>query len=176
MNGFSPALLSKSIVLRLLGTVVLLLGAQASIAKAVECSPDLALIKTDNGILRFQVEVADDPDERAQGLMYRKSLPDGHGMLFIYETPRPAAFWMRNTLIPLDMIFFDETGTIRHIHRNARPHDETPIPGAAEGDPEPDRLMVLEISGGEADRNNLAVGQQLAHPALPSDRAALTCD
>lgn len=161
---------------KLLCAFFILFGAQASFAQIIECAPDLALIKAEDRYLRFQVEVADDPQERAKGLMYRKDLPDGHGMLFIYETPRPASFWMRNTLIPLDLIFFDETGTIRHIHPNARPLDETPIPGAAPGDPNPKRLMVLEIAGGEAKRYGLAVGQKLAHPALPADRAALACD
>lgn len=96
-------------------------------------------------------------------------------MLFVYPEPQPVSFWMRNTLIPLDLIFFDETGVIRHIHRNARPLDETPIPGAAIGDPRPDRLMVLEIAGGEAARLGLAAGQQLAHPALDRAGAAWPC-
>ncbi len=53
--------------------------------------------------------------------MFRRNLPAGQGMLFVYPEPQPVSFWMRNTLIPLDLIFFDETGVIRHIHRNARP-------------------------------------------------------
>lgn len=156
--------------------IVCLLPAQAYFAQSLECSVDAALIKTDQGIARFQIEVADDPAERAKGLMYRKTLPAGQGMLFIYETPRPAAFWMRNTFIPLDMIFFDESGIIRHIHPNARPLDETPIQGATPDDPNPERLMVLEIAGGEAARNGLAVGQQLGHPGLPDEQSSVVCE
>ena len=63
-------------------------------------------------------------------------------MLFVYETPRPASFWMKDTLIPLDMLFFDAAGRLRHVHPQATPLDLTPIPGAAPGDPDPDRLIV----------------------------------
>lgn len=144
-------------------------------AVAVECGPDLAIVETDDGVVRFDVELADTAESRARGLMFREELPAGTGMLFIYESPQAVSFWMRNTLIPLDMVFLDRAGVIRHIHRNARPRDETPVPGAAAGDPDPERLMVLEIAGGEADRLGLAVGQPLAHPGFGAD-AALACD
>jgi cold shock protein len=81
------------------------------------------------GGARFAVEVADDRCRTvAQGLMFRESLAGG-GMLFVYESPRRAQFWMKNTLIPLDMIFADATGTVTRVHSNAIPHDETPIDG-----------------------------------------------
>lgn len=140
------------------------------------CKMDEARFQTDNGWLSVSVELADDPQERAQGLMFRRELDEGHGMLFVYEQPQPASFWMRNTLIPLDIIFMDATGTIRHIHENARPLDETPIPGAAIGDPDPLRLMVLEIGGGEARRLGLRPGQAMAHPLLPQEQAAIPCN
>ncbi|MBU2958714.1 DUF192 domain-containing protein [Paracoccus sp. C2R09] len=144
-------------------------------AGAVECTADSVVIGTASADVRISVEIADDAAERARGLMFRRQLDPDAGMLFIYESPQPVSFWMRNTLIPLDLIFIDMQGVIRHIHRNARPLDETPIPGAAVGDPSPDRLMVLEIGGGEADRHGLAVGQALAHPALGGD-ATFACD
>ncbi|TRW96856.1 DUF192 domain-containing protein [Paracoccus sp. M683] len=145
-------------------------------AQALGCDPQQAIFQTGQGPLAIAVELADDPQERAQGLMFRRDLPAKTGMLFIYDAPQPASFWMRNTLIPLDIIFMDATGTVRHIHRNARPLDETPIPGAAVGDPDPLRLFVLEIAGGEADRLGIKVGQAMAHPAVPADNAAISCD
>lgn len=145
-------------------------------ATAVVCRDDLASFALPDGrALTFEVEIADTVAARAQGLMYRRSLPAGEGMLFIYESPEPVSFWMRNTLIPLDLVFMDERGVIRHIHRNARPLDETPIPGASPLDPAPERLMVLEIAGGEAARLGLARGQAMAHPRLDPAFAAWPC-
>lgn len=144
-------------------------------AAAITCSPDRAIFQTEDGPVAFQVELADDEAERTQGLMFRKSLAPGSGMLFIYDTPRAVSFWMRNTYIPLDLVFLDQAGVIRHIHRNAVPLDETPIPGAAPGDPDPYRQMILEIAGGEARRLGLAVGQPMAHPRLDQDLAELPC-
>ena len=140
------------------------------------CADEVALIRTaPDRALAFSVELADTAETRAQGLMFRRDLPAGQGMLFIYPGPQPVSFWMRNTLIPLDMVFVDARGVIRHIHANARPLDETPIPGAAVGDPDPDRLMVLEIAGGEAARLGLQPGMVLAHPGLNAETAAWPC-
>lgn len=122
------------------------------------------------------VELADTPALRARGLMFRRSLPPGAGMLFIYEHPQPVAFWMRNTLIPLDMVFMDASGTIRLIHRGAQPRDETPILGHRPGDPDPNRQFVLELTAGDADRLMLREGMALAHPAIAPATAALPCD
>ncbi|WP_295045590.1 DUF192 domain-containing protein [uncultured Paracoccus sp.] len=141
----------------------------------ITCAPDQAIFQTGSGPVAVQVELADDDAERARGLMFRRTLPKGHGMLFVYGSPRPVSFWMRNTYIPLDLVFLDQSGVIRHIHRNARPLDETPIPGAAPGDPDPHRQMILEIGGGEARRLGLAVGQAMAHPRLHQDLAELPC-
>ena len=155
--------------------VVLSAAFAAPCAADILCSPDQAIFQTDGGPVAFQVELADDEAERAQGLMYRRTLARGSGMLFIYDTPRAVSFWMRNTYIPLDLVFLDQAGVIRHIHPNAVPLDETPIPGAAPGDPDPDRQMILEIGGGEAARMGLAVGQPMAHPRLHQDLAELPC-
>lgn len=149
--------------------------AEARAAPVVQCHEERVLLDTPGGVVELAVEIADTPASRATGLMYRQDLPRGQGMLFIYERPQRVSFWMRNTLIPLDMIFLDEAGVIRHIHRNARPLDETPIPGAATGDPDPERVMVLEIAGGEAERLGLTPGQVMAHPAVNAARAAWPC-
>lgn len=170
-------MLRNSLVAALLMMLAAPVAAQPVVTAAdAQCSQDAALIRTaPDKALSFDIEVVDTPESRAQGLMFRRNLPAGQGMLFIYPEPQPVSFWMRNTLIPLDLLFFDEGGVIRHIHDNARPLDETPIPGAAVGDPQPDRLMVLEIAGGEAARLGLAPGQQLAHPSLDADTAAWPC-
>lgn len=145
-------------------------------AEAVACAPDRVAIRVGpDRALTFRIELADTAESRARGLMYRRSVPQGTGMLFVYPTPQPVSFWMRNTLIPLDLVFADRTGMIRHIHHDARPLDETPIPGAAIGDPNPDRLVVLEIAGGEAARLGLHAGQPLAHPVLDPRTAAWPC-
>ncbi|SDD80395.1 hypothetical protein SAMN05421538_102466 [Paracoccus isoporae] len=153
-------------------TLALLLPAVSARADTM-CSADIARFPAID--LSVQVEIADDPAERAQGLMNRDSLDEKSGMLFIFEAPREASFWMKNTLIPLDLIFLDRTGTIRHIHPNAIPLDLTPIPGATADDPNPERLMVLEIAGGEAARLGLEPGMAMAHPALDPQQAAAPC-
>ncbi|WP_374301266.1 DUF192 domain-containing protein [Paracoccus sp. (in: a-proteobacteria)] len=147
----------------------------AAHADKVSCTPGTVIFQAGDDRVTVAVEVADDEAERAQGLMFRRELAPNTGMLFIYDSPRAVSFWMRNTYIPLDLIFLDQAGVIRHIHRNAVPLDETPIPGAAAGDPQPQRRMILEIGGGEADRLGLAVGQPMAHPRLGQDLAALPC-
>jgi uncharacterized membrane protein (UPF0127 family) len=147
--------------------VALALLAGAAVA---ECSESAVDLRGDWGSARFTVEVADEPAERAQGLMNRPSMPRSAGMLFLYDAPQRATFWMRNTLIPLDMIFMDETGTVTRIHENAVPLDETTIDG---GD---GVLAVLEINGGLAGAMGIDVGSELRHPALDPSRAAWPCE
>ncbi|MFD1880390.1 DUF192 domain-containing protein [Paracoccus pacificus] len=162
--------------MRALLLAITLTGA-ASAAEAATCDPGRAVFtRADGSTTSFQVEIADDPSERAQGLMNRRSLADDAGMLFIYESPQQASFWMRNTLIPLDMLFIDPRGKVARVHPMARPLDETPIPGAAPGDPAPERLMVLEIAGGQAAKQDLKEGAVLSHPRLPQATALAPCD
>lgn len=135
-----------------------------------ECSIDRVELRGDFGTVRFRVAVADDPAERSQGLMHVPEMPRMAGMLFVYERPQSVSFWMANTLIPLDMIFFDETGVVTRIHENAVPMDRTPIPG---GD---GVRYVLEINGGLARQLGLDEGDELRHPAIPEDLAVWACD
>lgn len=128
-----------------------------------ECAPDRVDLRGDFGAASFGVEIADDPAERAKGLMDRVSMPMGRGMLFVYEYPQSVSFWMRNTLIPLDMVFLDSTGRVTRVHENAIPLDESPIPG---GD---GVLAVLEINGGLASRIGIVPGAQMRHPAFGDD-------
>ena len=145
----------------------LLFGAGAA---GADCAPDRLDARWDGGSARFTVEVADDAAERARGLMHRESLAPMTGMLFVYDREAPVAFWMKNTLIPLDMIFADGAGRVVRVHPMAVPHDETPIPSGA-----PVRF-VLEIAGGLAARLGLTAGADLRHPAIPAAGAAWPCD
>jgi uncharacterized membrane protein (UPF0127 family) len=108
------------------------------------------------------VEVVDTPESRQRGLMYRKQLAPDAGMLFIFERPEHHAFWMHNTLIPLDMIFITADWTILGIVENATPltDDSRSVPG--------DSQYVLEVNGGFARSHGLQAGHSLRYlPALP---------
>ncbi len=134
-----------------------------------QCSKDHVLLRGDWGQARFSIEVADNAESRARGLMHRESLPPMAGMLFVYPAPRQVGFWMKNTLIPLDMLFVDSTGTVTSLHHMAIPHDERPIFGDS------DTIAVLEINGGLARRMGISAGTQLQHPAFDQDGAAWPC-
>lgn len=133
------------------------------------CSADQTELRGPWGRATFQTEVADTDATRSQGLMDRASLSASAAMLFVYETPRPVAFWMRDTLIPLDIIFADATGRITRIHENAVPLDETPISG---GD---NVQFVLEIKGGMAGLLGVTEGSELRHPSVTPDTAIWPC-
>ena len=146
--------------------LVSLLGAGAAQAS---CAPDAAEMRGAFGKVRFRVDIADDPAERARGLMNVAQMPKFYGMLFVYEQPQAVSFWMRNTLIPLDMIFLGADGVVRKVHENAVPLDETPIPGGQ------DILAVLELNGGMARQLGIDEGDELRHPQMPQDAAAWAC-
>ena len=148
---------------------VFLLGSTTNGANADACAPDRVSIKGEFGAISIRIEIADDAQERAVGLMNRESLPKLAGMLFVYERAQPLAFWMRNTLIPLDMIFVEPNGRIASIHANAIPHDETPISGG-------DGLThVLEIGGGLAAQFGISDGDILRHPSFNQNEALWPC-
>jgi uncharacterized protein len=139
-------------------------------AAQAECSDTRLDLQTATGALsRFTVEVADDAAERARGLMNRDSMPTAAGMLFVYPRAGNVSFWMENTLIPLDMIFADSTGTVKRVHENAVPLDRTPIPGGA------NIKYVLEINGGLARRMGISEGAVIRHPAIDQSIAAFPC-
>jgi uncharacterized membrane protein (UPF0127 family) len=121
------------------------------------CSQDTVSVRGDFGSAQFTVEVSDSSAERSRGLMFVEQMATTQGMLFVYGRPQSVSFWMRNTLIPLDMVFVDDTGVIRNIHSMAQPLDETPIFGGT------DIQFVLEINGGLADRLGMDVGDQIQH-------------
>lgn len=103
----------------------------------------------------FDVEVASSPEQQSLGLMNRTALPDGTGMLFIYKPPRRIAMWMKNTLLPLDMLFASRTGTIFFIKQNAQPMSEELIPAPGEVS------YVLEVPAGTVKNLGISVGDSL---------------
>ena len=104
---------------------------------------------------RFTIEVARTPEEQARGLMFRKSLPADGGMIFPMTPPREASFWMKNTLIPLDMIFVRVDGSIARIAANTEPHSLTPVSSL-----EP-VAAVLELGGGRAAALGIVEGDRV---------------
>lgn len=113
-------------------------------------------IKSGRKIHRFVVEVARTPEQQAQGLMFRQSLAPNRGMLFVHEAPRPASFWMKDTLIPLDIIFIRPDGTIARIAENTVPLSLDPVPSL-----EP-VSAVLEIAGGRASQLRIRPGDKVS--------------
>lgn len=150
-----------------LTAVVLSVPGVAAWAEA--CRQDEVILRGDWGQARFSVELAATPAVRNRGLMHRETLAPGTGMLFIYEAPGSVSFWMKNTLIPLDIIFMDATGTVGRVHAMAKPHDTTPLFGGH------DIQYVLEVNGGMAEHLGIDAGTQLRHPSIDPERAAWPC-
>lgn len=136
---------------------VLLLSSAAFAAKA-PATQSLS-VDADKGTKTFQVEVVREEKDRNRGLMYRRHMAADHGMLFDYDPPVDIAFWMKNTYIPLDIIFIDASGHIIRIEENATPLSLKHIPsgGPARG--------VLEINGGLSAKLGIGPGD-LVHHAL----------
>lgn len=112
---------------------------------------------TASGPHALRVEVARTPQEQALGLMYRTELANGQGMLFVHERPQDVAMWMKNTYIPLDMVFIKRDGTVHRIARKTEPHSEALIHSEGEVN------AVLEIAGGAAKAYGLEPGDKVRH-------------
>jgi hypothetical protein len=139
----------------LLVLVWLLLAGQARAAELQQLD-----IQTSHGKLTFNVEIAKTDQEREHGLMDRPSLPQDSGMLFLFTPEQKVAFWMKNTLIPLDMLFITKDGIVRGIAKQAKPLSLDNIWA-----PQP-ISAVLEINGGRADQLGIAVGDTVTAEAL----------
>jgi hypothetical protein len=111
--------------------------------------------KTGEPIRKIDIEKAETDQERQQGLMYRRNMSDSQGMLFIMEESAPQSFWMRNTYIPLDIIFVDENNTILNIHQNARPRSEAPLPSQGNA------KYVVEVIGGFTQAYGIKPGDKI---------------
>ncbi len=119
---------------------------------------ELAVVTAGGARHRFKVEWAKSWPQKARGLMFRKEMPLDHGMLLDYDPPTPAAIWMRNTLIPLDIFFIRADGMIESVVLGAKPHDETPLPSKG-----PVRA-VLELNAGVARLLGIQAGDKVEHP------------
>ncbi len=115
------------------------------------------IVQNENGAHVFEVELATTRGQQRIGLMFRREMAKGHGMLFYYSSPQRVSFWMKNTYIPLDIIFIRENGTIANIVHNAEPHSLSPIKsrGSVVG--------VLELNAGLANKLEIKKGDIVHH-------------
>ncbi len=159
-----------SFAARFFTVILATLVASGPIAAATECADGKIGIRGEWGTAVFSVEVADTPAERSRGLQFREELPQTAGMLFLFEEPGPVTFWMKNTPLPLDMLFISKTGTVTGIYRNATPFDTRMIFGGNEVS------AVLEINGGTSTRFGITGGSEILHPAFDPEIAAWPCN
>jgi uncharacterized protein len=124
---------------------------------AAAMDTDTLVIQTGNGARhRFEVEVARTPEEHERGLMFRDAMAADHGMLFDFAPPQRVAFWMKNTKLPLDMVFIGDDGRVAGVTADAVPYSEEPIPS-----PGPVRA-VLELNAGTGRRLGIRPGDKVA--------------
>lgn len=142
---------------KLLLKIMLLLSMAVPSARASDLAQEKLIIQSGNAKHAFVVEIADNDVTREQGLMFRKSLAKDNGMLFVFRRYEEQNFWMKNTLIPLDIIFIDKGGEIIKVHSMAKPKDLTLIPSGAPV------AAALEIPGGEAQKRGIKAGDRVIY-------------
>ena len=139
-------------------------------ASARACSENTIEVRQNGVMAQFEIELAITPAEQAQGLMFRESMPQFSGMLFINERPRRVSFWMKNTLISLDMLFIDARGEVKSLKHSATPLDTTSILGG-------DAIQyVLEINGGLANLLGLSEGAEVRYIGFDQENAIWPCE
>lgn len=126
---------------------------------SAQAEDQLVQIQLPGGVM-IQAEIADTPKKRAEGLMFREHLPKNRGMLFTFGQAQPWIFWMKNTKIPLDIIWMNEKKQVIHIARNV-PICTRTDDGCPQYQPNDPALYVLELGGGEAERLKLEKGSKL---------------
>lgn len=143
---------------------LLLFGAsQAALAQntvmrlPVDAAP--LVIETASGQQSFSIEIADEPQEHQRGLMFRQSMPEGRGMLFVFPQENWRGFWMQNTPLPLDLLFIGADGTVRAIEQG------TPF-STASISPDVPAQFVLELVAGTAQKSGIQIGDRLRHPRI----------
>ena len=154
-----------SIFLLLLGVMV-----TAFTPAFAACSNNFIEIKGENRSSRFKVEIADTPELRQKGLMFREYLATTHGMLFIFDTPDKVGFWMKNTPIPLDIIFINANGHIARIARQTEPYSLDLIEGGSDS-----IQYVLEINGNAAQQFGIREGDSTRHPRFNQELSVWPC-
>lgn len=146
--------------MRIATACVMALALMLSPAVALTAGTETLTVETDSGAHNYTVEVAKSDRERAMGLMFRRTLPESSGMIFIYDPPQPVAMWMRNTYIPLDMIFIAADGTVRRIEVHTEPFSTDIIPSGG------DVAAVLELNAGQAEKIGVKPGDRVVFPGL----------
>ena len=159
LNNFT-----KSIILLAISSLLLLISSCKEDKKAITQTEitfkkegELSLFKAENDslIAKYDIEIADNDYETQTGLMNRKSMKDNNAMLFVFPNMQTRSFYMKNTLIPLDIIYLDNNNTIVSIQENAKPLDETSLPSGSPAQ------YVLEINGGLSQQLNIEVGDKM---------------
>lgn len=122
---------------------------------AVSLNAHELFVETKNNVIKFKTDIADTREKQEYGLMFQNSIPNDYGMTFLYSGEKVISMWMKNTYIPLDMVFFDKQGYVVHIIKNAQPHDLSPkssvIPVKG----------VIEMNGGLVEKNGISVGDKI---------------
>jgi uncharacterized protein len=113
--------------------------------------------ETKQVLAKIEVEAAINPAERSQGLMYRTSMDEDKGMIFLFEQMEMQSFWMKNTLIPLDILFIDDKGVINTIHKNTVPYSERSLPSKQKSQ------FVVEVNGGYCNRHGIKEGDLIEY-------------
>ena len=148
-----------AMIVRLLLILLLALPTAAAAEEKFE-RDTLEIVSRDGERHRFTVELAKTPAQQQQGLMFRREMALDAGMLFLYDRDGPIHMWMKNTLIPLDMLFIQADGRIAHIAERTVPFSEDTISSRRRV------RAVLELNGGTADRLGIQVGDRIVHPAF----------
>lgn len=168
MQFFRKHFVTVALVLVALAAIALILprffSNESNRVQEIEITPqdidftrdgELSIFKNDSLIQTIEVEFAKNDEERALGLMYRSSMDEHQGMWFIFPEEAPRSFYMRNTEIPLDIIYLDKDKKVVSIAKNARPYDETSLPS------EKPAMYVLEINGGLSDKWGIEKGDRI---------------
>jgi uncharacterized protein len=159
-KGFIERVAPGAALLRILSmgfALILLMGTFHDTSAQVAMKREALVLKTSAGDKTIDTEIADTSEQKAMGLMFRTSLADTAGMLFPYTPPTEITMWMKNTYIPLDMVFIKANGTVHRIAVRTEPLSEKVI--ASEGE----CAAVLELAGGAAERLGLKVGDRVLH-------------